>query len=127
MTSYTVTAQRGEGPVWVFQCVEYPGAISQSRRLLGYQDLMREAISFVAEVDPADVEIDLRVELPDAIAERVRHARDLIGELDGMQRRVAAESRDVAKDLVKREHLSGADAAVVLGVSQQRVSQLVNG
>ncbi|MGI8418672.1 MAG: hypothetical protein ACR2P2_21230 [Nakamurella sp.] len=107
--------------------VEYPGAISQSRRLLGYQDLMREAISFVAEVDPADVEIDLQVKLPDAIAERVRPARDLIGQLDRMQRRVAPESRDVARDLVKREHLTGADAAVVLGVSQQRVSQMGNG
>lgn len=126
MTHFTVTAERGTGPVWVFQCVEHPGAISQSRRLADYDDLMREAIGFVAEVDAGDVMIDLDVRLPGDLQDRARAARALIGELDTLQRTVAATSRAVARELVRDHKLTGADAAAVLGVSQQRVSQLVN-
>lgn len=54
---YTVTAERGTGEVWVFQCVEYPGAISQARSLSAAPGLMREAIAFVAEVDPDEVDV----------------------------------------------------------------------
>lgn len=48
MTTYTVTAERGRDPrMWVFQCAEFPGAISQSRRLADARVLIREVISFV--------------------------------------------------------------------------------
>lgn len=57
---YTVTAERGDGPVWVFQCREHPGALSESPRLLDAYRLMPEAIAFVAGVDGSEVEIDLR-------------------------------------------------------------------
>lgn len=66
---YTVTATRGSGPVWVFQCVEHPGAISEGRRL--------------------------------------------------------SDARRAAADL-RAAGLTGADTAQVLGVSPQRVSQLVS-
>jgi len=49
---FTVTAERGAGPVWVLQCVEHPGAISQTIRLAAADQLMAEAIGFVADVDP---------------------------------------------------------------------------
>lgn len=66
MHHYTVTAERGaDRGVWVFQCKEHPGAISQSRRRSDAAGLMSEAIAFVAEVDPDTVEIDL-VQVPPA-------------------------------------------------------------
>lgn len=125
MTVYTVTAERGAGRgVWVFQCREFPGAISQSRRLADAPALMREAIGFVAEVDPAAVEIELVPVLPNQLEDEVRRAREAVQELEERQRAVAEVSRSVVRHL-HDAGLTGADTAVVLGVSPQRVSQLV--
>jgi len=52
-------------------------------------------------------------------------ARRAIHELGERQREVAALSRAAARDLAN-SGLSGADIAVVLDVSPQRVSQLLN-
>lgn len=124
-TRYTVTAERGSDPrVWVFQCREHPGAISQSRRLSDAAQLMAEAIGFVAEVDPATVAIDLVPVLPGALGEEVRQARAAVADFEQRQRDVAEVSRHVARRL-REAGLSGADTAAVLGVSPQRVSQLV--
>lgn len=71
---YTVTAEHGTGPVWVFQCKEHPGAISESRRLGDGFRLMPEAIAYVADVDEDDVEITLVPVLPKSVADQVQHA-----------------------------------------------------
>jgi hypothetical protein len=125
MTTYTVTAERGAGPVWVFQCREFPGAISQSRRLADGPRLMREAIAFVADVAPETVQVELVPALPSQLWAEVERAKQAVRELEARQREVAALSRNAARHL-KEEGLSGADAAAVLGVSPQRVSQLVS-
>ena len=125
MSRYTVTAERGQGNIWVFQCAEYPGAISESRRLSDAHRLMTEAIAFVAEVDPETIEIDLQPQLPAHLDSEVRDARRAVHELDERQRAAAALSRKVVVNL-KAAELSGADIATVLGVSPQRVSQLIN-
>lgn len=123
---YTVTAERGSDPgVWVFQCREHPGAISQSRRLSDAAQLMAEAIGFVAEVDPATVQIDLIPVLPGALGDEVRQARAAVADFEQRQRAIAEVSRQVARRL-REAGLSGADTAAVLGVSPQRVSQLVS-
>jgi hypothetical protein len=123
---YTVTAERGKGPVWVFQCIEHPGAISESRRLSAAAELMAEAIGFVAGVDPSSVEIDLAVVLSPEAHQRVARVRAMIEQLEALQRETAAMSRSTVRELIDDEHLTGADTAYVLGVSPQRVSQLVN-
>jgi L-lysine 2,3-aminomutase len=123
MTLYHVTAERGIGPVWVFQCTEVPGALSQGHRLADADSLMREAIAWVAGVDPSTVEIDMEVRLPADLQHRAVALRALSAEVDEKRRTVAAESRDLAKELA--ETFGGADAARILGISPQRVSQLV--
>lgn len=121
---YTVTAERGLAAVWVLQCREVPGAISESRRLAEAEALMVEAISFVAELNAQDVEIDLVPLLPEPLSSEVSAARKLVEELSEVQQGAAAASRRAARDLIAAG-LTGADAARVLGVSPQRVSQLV--
>jgi predicted RNase H-like HicB family nuclease len=125
MSHYTVTAERGSSNVWVFQCREFPGAISEGKTLASAYDLMPEAIAFVAEVDEASVEIDLVPDLPqDVIDEVVRTVRE-VAELEQHQIDVAERRRRVARVLHDRHHLSGVDTATVLKVSPQRVSQLL--
>jgi predicted RNase H-like HicB family nuclease len=58
MTRYTVTAERS-GQWWALQCVEVPGAVSQVRRLDQAEDMMREAIAWVAGVPEDSIEIDV--------------------------------------------------------------------
>lgn len=123
VTGYHVTAERGVGPVWVFQCVEVPGALSQGRRLADADVLMREAIAWVARVDPETVEITLEVRLPDGLRARTSALKALADEVEAKRHLVAAESRELAKEL--SDQFSGADAARILGLSPQRISQLV--
>lgn len=125
MIRYTVTAERGQGPIWVLQCQQFPGAISESRRLADADRLMREAISYVAEVDPDTIEIDLQPILPGDLEAEIQHARAAVTDAEQRQRAAATLSRKAARDL-KSVDLTGADIATVLGISPQRVSQLVN-
>jgi len=126
MRTYTVTAERGRSGRWLLQCVEFPGAISESRGLDAAPDLMREAIAFVAEVAPEEVEIRLVPALPERVGDQVAAAREAVDQLASMQRETAELSRLAVRALVEECGLSGRDAAAVLGVSPQRVSQLVN-
>ncbi len=124
VTRYTVTAERGAGPVWVFQCREHPGAISESRRLSDAHRLMREAIAFVADVDEADIEIELAPVLPEPVSDEVERARQAVRALAEQQRAAAALSRQAATRLAD-VGLTGADVATLLEISPQRVSQLL--
>lgn len=121
---YTVTAERGRSGVWVLQCVEVPGAISEARSLSSAPDLMREAIAFVADVDESDVEIVLDPVLPERVAAEAAEARRAVAELAEVQRRTAELSRAAVRDMVNAG-LSGRDVSVVLDISPQRVSQLL--
>lgn len=123
---YTVTAERGAGQVWVFQCKEYPGAISESRRLSDVFRLMPEAIAYVADVDENDVEIVLVPVLPQPVADQVEHARAAVETLAQHQLEAGRLSREAANRLVHFCGLTGTDTATILGVSPQRVSQLIS-
>lgn len=124
MTTYQVTAERGSiKGRWVLQCVEHPGAISETTRLSEAPELMREMIAFVAGVDPSTIEINLRPVLPAGLEVKLNGAKLAAREAEKRQREAAALSRGVVHAL-KAEGWSGADVAVTLGVSPQRVSQL---
>lgn len=123
MTVYHVTAERGVGPVWVFQCSEVPGALSQGRRLADADVLMREAIAWVAGVDPSTVTVTLEIHLPEELQARTSALKALADEVEAKRHLVATESRELAKELA--DQFGGVDAARILGLSPQRISQLV--
>lgn len=123
MTTYTVTAERGRR-WWLLQCVEHPGAISEVIRLDQAADAMREAIAFVAEVDPATVEVDLRPVVPTAVTEHVQAAAHYREQAHGANRSAAQESRAAARAL-RDSGLSVRDVGTVLGISHQRAHQLL--
>ena len=121
---YTVRAERGDGPVWVLQCLEHPGAISETRRLAEAPALMREAISWVADVPEADVEVDVQPVLPGEVSNDLERLRAGVAAMKSCQKDVGVLSSRVAASL-RAEGLTGVDVAAVLGVSPQRVSQLL--
>jgi len=62
--------------------------------------------------------------LPDGTLDRVRHAQTLTARADAELRAAAEEIRDATRSLLQTG-MSQQDVAAILGVSRQRVSQLL--
>lgn len=113
---------RREGRLWVVD-VEGVG-VTQGRSLTESQLMARDLVAVVREVDPQDVVIDFTVDLGAELRSRVEDARRLAAEAEAAQRHAAHASRAVVLAL-RESGLTGKDAAAVLEVSEQRVSQLL--
>ena len=122
MTRYTSTAVR-DGRLWRVQSDQFPGAISTVTNLKEAARVQREAIAWVSGAREDEVEVEVRVDLPDDLRELAESARHLVTAAAEAQREAAARSRQAVAEL-KQAGLTGADVAEVLGVSPQRVSQL---
>ena len=121
--TYTVDAKRWEHG-WELH-VEGVG-VTQSKSLNSAARMAREYISLVQGIsDESAIDVELRPQIDKVLGEEVIAARKAVHELAELQHEVAALSRATAKSLAK-SGLSGADIAVVLDVSPQRVSQLLN-
>jgi len=121
-TTYTVKAVR-EGTWWVLH-VEGVG-VTQSRTLRDAPRMATDMISLMLDVDPQTITARVEPELDEATMATVKQARDGVAKLAAQQNTVAKQSRDAALRL-RKAGLSGADAAKILGISQQRVSQLLS-
>jgi DNA-binding NarL/FixJ family response regulator len=122
--TYTSHAHR-EGSWWVVQNDQHPGAISQVKRLDLAADAQREAIAFVAGIDQVDVVVVIRAELEPALARSLEEATALRAEAEVKEARALSLRRAIALSL-KDDGMTLRDIAVVLGVSYQRVHQLVH-
>ena len=100
--------------------------VTQSKSLHSAARMAREYISLVEGIsDESTIDVEILPKIDAALGQEVVAARKAVRELGERQREVAALSRAAAKDLAE-SGLSGADIAVVLDVSPQRVSQLLN-
>ena len=122
--TYEVVAKRSDR-WWGLTVPDVPGVVSQVRSLRQADEYAREAVAFVLGVEPNSFDFVLRFEVPGIPGDAVEKTRESIVVAEQVQRDAAARSRRLARDL-KAAGLSGADAAAVLGVSPQRVSQLTS-
>ena len=100
--------------------------VTQSKSLHSAARMAREYISLVEGIsDESTIDVEILPKIDAALGQEVVAARKAVHELAERQREVAALSRAAAKDLAG-SGLSGADIAIVLDVSPQRVSQLLN-
>jgi DNA-directed RNA polymerase specialized sigma subunit len=121
--TYKVDARRWEHG-WELH-VEGVG-VTQSKSLHSAARMAREYISLIEGIsDESTIDVEILPKIDNALVKEVIAARKAVHELAERQREVAALSRAAAKDLAG-SGLSGADIAVVLDVSPQRVSQLLN-
>lgn len=119
--TYTVTAKRWAHG-WELH-VEGVG-VTQAASLSKAEAIAREYIAFTLDLDEKTFEIDVVPQLDSALAEQVKAARAQVRDAERRQREAAAKQREVAKNL-GRSGLSGREIAAVLGLTPQRVSQLI--
>ncbi|MDO5099656.1 MAG: hypothetical protein Q4D85_13025 [Corynebacterium sp.] len=122
MPTFTVTAERGAGDVWVLECAEV-GAVSQTRRLDQVADEMREAIAYLAQLDESEVDIVVEPIVNPAIAELKERADYLYRQSDEI-RAEAIQTRQAVVAALKEQGYTVRDMGIILDVSYQRAAQL---
>ena len=120
---YTARARRS-GSWWAIDVPELPGVYSQARRLVRVESMARDAIALFLDVDPATLDIRVETNLPSELRRDVDAVGRLRAEADRLQVESSGAMRHLTGELLGRG-LSVRDAAAILGISHQRVSQLV--
>lgn len=120
--SYTVTAKRWPRG-WELH-IDGVG-VTQTPSLATAEAIAREYIAFALDLDDENAfDVDVVPQLDKEPAQQVKLARAQVKEAERQQREAAAKQREVARNL-SASGLSGREIATVLGVSAQRVSQLI--
>lgn len=120
---FQVKAQQS-GEWWALSVDGMPGVHSQVRVLAKAESAIKEAIALVHDWDPDEFAVVVNPELPDGVLSRVIESRQMIADAERRQQEAAHASREAARALLA-SGLSQRDAAHVMGVSFQRVNQLV--
>jgi hypothetical protein len=120
----TAKATRSGG-WWAVEVPEAPGAFTQVKRLDQVAEAAAEAVSDLLEVDAATVEVEVSPVLNDDLGRVVQTAKDAAREALAAQNRASTLMREAVAAL--RTAFTTRDAAILLGISHQRVAQLEAG
>lgn len=117
---YEVVARRWSGG-WELH-IDGVG-VTQCRTLASADRTAREYLALEYDLTEHDFDVTITPELDEATAAEIAAARESTRQATERQKEAAARWRTAARRL-RASGFSGADTAVVLGVSEQRVSQL---
>jgi predicted RNase H-like HicB family nuclease len=124
--SYVVQVRRDDSGWWVISAPEVRGVHSQARRLDRVEDIARDAIALMLEVPKDSFDVALKVmPLPEILPllndlALARHVEQEARE------RLAEVTAEAARILVDKVGLTLRDTAWFLGMSYQRVGQLLD-
>lgn len=122
--TYTARCQRS-GDWWAISVPELRGVHTQARRLEKAEAMARDAIALFLDVPSDSFDVTIEPVLPRDLQRKVGRARKARDEAEVLQREAAIASAEVAADLVQTAHLTVRDAGRVLGLSHQRITQLL--
>lgn len=83
-----------------------------------------DLVAVMDEIPVDEVRVEIEFELPGTLGEEIRSARQETRDAERAQRRAAEKVRQAVAHLLS-SGMSKQDAARILGVSAQRISQLV--
>lgn len=115
------------GRWWAITVPELGGVFSQARRLDQVDAMAREAIALMLDIDPADVgELDIEVEPPARVVDVLEALKR--SEVQAEEaRETLVETRRRAAEELRAAGLPLRDVGELLGVTHQRVSQILAG
>jgi predicted RNase H-like HicB family nuclease len=114
-----------EGDVWVGEVREVPQAHTYGRTLARAREHLLEALALVLDVGQDGIDIVVNVQLEDGIAHLVEVAAAARRKAEEAAEESRRATEAAALALVQEAKLSRRDAAAALGLSYQRVDQLV--
>lgn len=120
---YVVRYERDEAAWWVAAVKGVP-AQSQGRTIEQARERIREALGALLDVEPTDIEITDDVQLRPAERKQLVAARKAAARAKAESTRAELATRTAARSLVK-SGMSLRDAGALLGVSRQRVHQIL--
>lgn len=120
--SYTVTAERGTGPVWVLECKEL-GVVSQTRRLVDAEEEVREAIAYQSGLSDDEFVVHIEPILPSGLGSLREEAIALKQEANDVAQRSSAASHRFVQAM-KDEGFTVREMGYLLGISYQRAAAL---
>jgi predicted RNase H-like HicB family nuclease len=121
---YTVVYERDESGAWNAHVPEVPGCHTYGRSLRQARERIREALGlWVDDADQAELVPDIR--LPRRVQTAVRRARTARARVAHQQQQ-AADAADEAVHRLAELGLGVRDAGEVLGISHQRVQQILS-
>lgn len=122
--TYRVDVVRS-GDWWAITVPALPGVFSQAKRLDLIESMAREAIAMMLDVDESAVgDIHVVVTPPDSVVELLKRLEESTAVAREATAAVAETQRRVA-ELLHNEGLPMRDVGRLLGVSHQRVSQIL--
>lgn len=124
---YTVRYEKDVAGWWIVTVPEVPGCRTQGRSLAESRKRIREALAlFVEDTVAKRAELLDDIRLPPGTTAVVRQAASARAQLDAVQAKAIKATAVAARALTRKLGLSVRDAADMLGVSHQRVQQLVS-
>jgi predicted RNase H-like HicB family nuclease len=123
--TYKVTAER-EGEFWIVRVPELDAVVTQARRFADVKKNAREAIAVWLDKPLSEIEVAVNPVIPPAVQKALDEARQLRKEANERFDLAAEAASDAARRLTKDLGLTLREAAEILGVSFQRVAQLVD-
>ena len=122
--SYRVEAVRS-GDWWSITVPELSGVFSQAKRLDQVERSAREAIAMMLDIDEAKVgALEVDVTPPATVVELLKRLHDFMATANVATDAAAAARREVAQ-LLREEGFPIRDVGELIGVSHQRVSQIL--
>ena len=122
--SYRVVLERDESGTWIARVPRIRGCHAYGRTLEQARRRIREALALWIE-DAESVELVDDVRLPTAARDVIRRSRRARRAAEVRQLDAQAATAEAAQALVRELHLGVRDAGELLGLSHQRVQQLV--
>lgn len=124
MTIYRVHLERDDTGAWIARCPDVPGFHAHGRSLRQVRNRTLEALALWVD-DAGTEELEFRYHLPRGWREAMRACRQARNRATDAERQAQALAAAVASELTGSAQLSMRDTAELLGLSHQRVQQLV--
>jgi predicted RNase H-like HicB family nuclease len=122
--SYTARCRRS-GAWWAIDVPELRGVYSQARRLDQVEAMARDAIALLLDVSGDSFDVILQPVLPEELKSDLEAAKTARSRADDAGREAQDAVRRVTRRLHEELGLAMRDAGAILGVSHQRVQQLL--